>query len=198
MKALLIDAYDSFIYIINQYLLSLEVETSVVRNDKVGFDLVEQLNPDMIVLGPGPGHPREARYVELIQRFQGRYPILGVCLGHQAVGLAYGARVARASHLVHGKTSPVRHDQRGCFAGQPNPFQATRYHSLIVEEDSLPDCLEVVARAEDDGYVMALRHRALPIESVQFHPESVCTENGIALFSNFIETYVASSPARSA
>lgn len=198
MKALLIDAYDSFIYIINQYLLSLEVETSVVRNDKVSCDVIEELRPDMIVLGPGPGHPSEAHYVELIQRFQGRYPILGVCLGHQAIGLAYGARVTRASHLVHGKTSVVRHDQQGCFAGQANPFNATRYHSLIVEEASLPDCLKVVARAEDDGYVMAMRHRTLPIESVQFHPESVCTENGIALFSSFIETYVVPRPARSA
>jgi anthranilate synthase/aminodeoxychorismate synthase-like glutamine amidotransferase len=190
MKALLIDAYDSFIYIIDQYLSTLDVDTRVVRNDQVSFGFVETLSPDLIVLGPGPGHPSDAGYVELIQRFQGKYPLLGVCLGHQAIGLAYGATVSRASHLVHGKTSVVRHDQRGCFRGQPNPFRATRYHSLIVEEHGMPDCLEVVARSEDDGYVMGLRHRIHPIESVQFHPESVCTEHGILLFANFITTYV--------
>lgn len=190
MRALLIDAYDSFIYIIAQYLQGLQLDTRVVRNDEVSFDMVEELRPDLIVLGPGPGHPSEARYVELVRRFQGRCPILGVCLGHQAIGLAYGARVRRASHLVHGKTSVVHHDGRGCFVGHPNPCRATRYHSLIVEESGLPDCLEIAARAADDGYVMAMRHRTLPIESVQFHPESVCTEDGIALFRNFIDHYV--------
>jgi anthranilate synthase component 2 len=198
MKALLIDAYDSFIYIIDQYLLGLGVDARVVRNDKVSFELIDDMRPAMILLGPGPGHPSEARYVELIRRYQGRYPIMGVCLGHQAIGLAYGGVVNRAAHLVHGKTSSISHDQRGCFAGHPQPFRATRYHSLIVEEQSLPECLEVSARSQDDGYIMGMRHKQLPIESVQFHPESVCTEGGISLFRNFIETYVAERCARSA
>ena len=198
MKALLIDAYDSFIYIIDQYLLGLGVDARVVRNDKVSFDLIDDMRPEMILLGPGPGHPSEARYVELIRRYQGRYPIMGVCLGHQAIGLAYGGVVNRAAHLVHGKTSSIAHDQRGCFAGQPQPFRATRYHSLIVEEQGLPDCLEISARSQDDGYIMGMRHKQLPIESVQFHPESVCTEGGVALFRNFIDTYVARRCARSA
>lgn len=190
MKALLIDAYDSFVYIIYQYLLKLEANARVVRNDKVSIGLIEDMQPDMILLGPGPGHPGDAHYVELIQRFQGRYPIMGVCLGHQAIGLAFGGKVARAEHLMHGKTSSIRHDQRGCFAGHPSPFRATRYHSLIVEDDGLPECLQVVARSDDDGYIMALRHKTLPIESVQFHPESVCTDDGIHLFKNFVDSYV--------
>lgn len=198
MKALLIDAYDSFIYIIDQYLLGLGVDARVVRNDKVSFELIDDMRPEMILLGPGPGHPSEARYVELIRRYQGRYPIMGVCLGHQAIGLAYGGVVNRAAHLVHGKTSIISHDQRGCFTGHPQPFRATRYHSLIVEEKTLPDCLEISARSQDDGYIMGMRHKQLPIESVQFHPESVCTEGGISLLRNFIDTYVARRCARSA
>ncbi len=193
MKALLIDAYDSFVYIIDQYLLSLGVETKVVRNDVVREADVASGAPDFLLLGPGPGHPADAHYVELIRRFSGQIPILGVCLGQQAIGLAFGGKVGRAGHLMHGKTSAIRHDGRGMFAGQPQPMRATRYHSLIVEEDGLPDCLEITARAEDDGYIMGLRHKTAPIESVQFHPESVYTEGGLNLLQNFIRAYVASS-----
>lgn len=188
MSALLIDAYDSFVYIIWQYLLQANIDTMVVRNDKISLDEIEQLRPDFIVLGPGPGHPAAARYVEIIERFAEQIPILGVCLGHQAIGLTFGGTVKRATHLMHGKTSRIEHDGKGCFYGQPNPFHATRYHSLIVEEETLPNCLEVTARAQDDGYIMGLRHRTLPMESVQFHPESICTESGLRLFVNFAET----------
>jgi anthranilate synthase/aminodeoxychorismate synthase-like glutamine amidotransferase len=196
MKAYLIDAYDSFVYIIYQYFLGLGIEARVVRNDAVTHSDIEAWGPDVILLGPGPGHPAEARYVEVIQRFGGRIPILGVCLGHQAIGLAFGGRVARASKVKHGKTSPIEHDGRGAFQGQRNPFRATRYHSLIVEDIGLPSSLEVTARAKDDGYIMGLRHRELPIESFQFHPESVYTEDGIRLFQNFIGTYATRSPGR--
>jgi anthranilate synthase/aminodeoxychorismate synthase-like glutamine amidotransferase len=191
VKAYLIDAYDSFVYIIHQYLLGLGAETRVVRNDVVRPDDVESWRPDFLVLGPGPGHPADARYVELIERFKGRVPILGVCLGHQAIGLAFGGRVGRAAHLMHGKTSQIAHDGKGCFADQPNPFRATRYHSLIVEEQELPASLQITARAQDDGYIMGLRHQELPIESVQFHPESVYTDDGMRLFRNFVTRYVA-------
>lgn len=190
MKAFLIDAYDSFVYIIYQYVRGLGAEARVVRNDLVDHADVEAWRPDFILLGPGPGHPADARYVEVIRRFEGRIPILGVCLGHQAIGLAYGGKVARASHLMHGKTSPIEHDGRGCFREQPSPFRATRYHSLIVEEEGLPSCLEITARAQDDGYIMGLRHKSAPIESVQFHPESVYTEDGMRLFRNFVATHV--------
>jgi len=191
MKAYLVDAYDSFVYIIYQYLKQLGLDARVVRNDAVTAAEIDAFAPDMLVLGPGPGHPSEAHYVPLIQRYGGKIPILGVCLGHQAIGLAFGGKVARASHLMHGKTSLLKHDGRGIFAGRPQPLRATRYHSLIVEEEGLPDSLEISARAEDDGYVMAMRHRTLPIESVQFHPESIYTQDGLVLFQNFIDTHVA-------
>lgn len=191
MRALLVDAYDSFVYIIRQYLLSMDIETIVVRNDKLALADIERIAPDFIVLGPGPGHPAAAHYVEIISRFGPQIPILGVCLGHQAIALAFGGKIDRAMHLMHGKTSPIEHDGRGCFRGQPNPFSATRYHSLIAGEAALPDCLEVSARARDDGYIMGLRHKMLPIESVQFHPESICTEAGLKIFKNFTAMHVA-------
>jgi anthranilate synthase component 2 len=191
MKALLIDAYDSFVYIIRQYLLETGLEVPVVRNDRVTGDEIEAIAPDFIVLGPGPGHPVDAGYVGMLDRFAGRLPILGVCLGHQAIGLAFGGKVERARRLMHGKASPIAHDGLGCFQGQARPFSATRYHSLVVAEEGLPDCLEVSARAEDDGHIMGLRHRFLPIESVQFHPESIRTEAGARLFGNFIDRVAA-------
>jgi anthranilate synthase/aminodeoxychorismate synthase-like glutamine amidotransferase len=194
MKVFLIDAYDSFVYIIYQYLLDLDAEVRVVRNDVVDGDALAEWAPDFILLGPGPGHPADARYVELLRRFAGRIPMLGVCLGHQAIGLAFGGRVARAEHLMHGKTSEIEHDGRGCFHGRPSPFRATRYHSLIVEDEGLPACLHVTARARDDGYIMGLRHASLPIESVQFHPESVYTEGGMELFRGFVATHVGGRP----
>lgn len=190
MKAYLVDAYDSFVYIIYQYLQQLGLEARVVRNDAVTPGDIEAFAPDMLVLGPGPGHPSEAHYVPLVQRYGGKVPILGVCLGHQAIGLAFGGKVSRASHLMHGKTSLLDHDGQGIFRGRPHPLQATRYHSLIVEEQGLPDVLQISARSEDDGYVMAMRHKTWPIESVQFHPESIYTQDGLTLFQNFIDTHV--------
>ncbi len=186
MKALLIDAYDSFVYIIRQYLLEAGLEVPVVRNDRITGDMIEALAPDLIVLGPGPGHPAQSGYVAILDRFAGRMPIMGVCLGHQAIGLAFGGKVERARRLMHGKTSPIAHDGKGCFDGQAQRFSATRYHSLVVAEAGLPDCLEISARAEDDGHVMGLRHRVLPIEAVQFHPESIRTDAGARLFGNFV------------
>src|SRR5215472_628235 len=150
MKAYLIDAYDSFVYIIHQYILGMGIDGRVVRNDEVDHGDIARWAPDFILLGPGPGHPADAHYVEVIQKFGGKIPILGVCLGHQAIGLAFGGKVGRAANLKHGKT---------------NPFRATRYHSLIVEEAGFPSTLEISARASDDGYIMGLRHKELPIES---------------------------------
>jgi anthranilate synthase component 2 len=184
MKVLLIDAYDSFSHIIDQYLLTLGAETEVVRSRTRTVDQLAASAPDAVVLGPGPGHPADSGHVELVHAFAGRVPLLGVCLGHQAIGLAYGAEVAVAKHLMHGKTSPVEHDGEGVFAGAVSPLTATRYHSLIVTGHS-PE-LVVTATSLDDGYVMGLRHRTLAVEGVQFHPESVMTEDGLRLFGNFL------------
>lgn len=190
MKAVLVDAYDSFVHIIHQYLLELEIETTVVRRDKAVEAVIAREDPDFLVLGPGPGHPRDAGYLELLENHAGRLPILGVCLGHQAIGMAYGGDVRQAGNLMHGKSSPIRHDGKGCFRNQPDPFQATRYHSLIV--DGLPGDgpLEITATAEDDGYVMGLRHKTLAIESVQFHPESITTTSGANLLKDFVGCHV--------
>ena len=191
MNVFVIDAYDSFVFIIDQYLQQLGLQTRVERNDT--SQLIEQIDryqPDFIVLGPGPGHPAQAGYVEIIQQFQGRIPLLGVCLGHQAIGLAYGAKVERAGTIMHGKASTIDNDGQGLFAHtQAQSIQATRYHSLLISDDALPQCLQVSARAQDDHAIMGIRHRSLPIESVQFHPESILTEQGIQLFANFIERY---------
>jgi anthranilate synthase/aminodeoxychorismate synthase-like glutamine amidotransferase len=190
MKAVLVDAYDSFVHIIHQYLLELDIETTVVRRDKAVDAAIRRLEPDFLVLGPGPGHPRDAGYLELLEKYGGRLPILGVCLGHQAIGLAHGGEIRQAANLMHGKSSPIRHDGRGCFKNQPDPFQATRYHSLIV--DGLPEGgpLEITATVEDDGYVMGLRHRSLPIESMQFHPESITTTSGANLLRDLVACHV--------
>jgi len=191
MKVFLVDAYDSFIFIISQYLEDLGLKTCVERNDVENLaDRIEAYTPGFCVLGPGPGHPAEAGYVELIRRFEGRVPLLGVCLGHQAIGLAYGGRVERAQNVMHGKVSTIHNDGRGVFAHiGGNDFDATRYHSLIVTEDSVPADLEVSSHAADDGYVMGLRHRSMPVEGVQFHPESILTEHGRGIFRSFIDTY---------
>ncbi|MFF2810188.1 anthranilate synthase component II [Streptomyces sp. NPDC058000] len=185
MKVLIVDAYDSFVHIIDQYLRTLGMTTEVVRSGTRTPDELAAGRPDMVVLGPGPGHPAASGHVELVHRFAGEVPLLGVCLGHQAIALAFGGRVEVAGHLMHGRTSPVRHDGAGVFRGLGNSLVATRYHSLIVSRP-LPDALEETATAEDDGYVMGLRHRSLPVEGVQFHPESIMTDGGPQLFENFL------------
>ena len=183
---LLIDNYDSFTYNLYQYLCELGAEVRVVRNDAITVHEVRELAPERIVISPGPCTPSEAGIsVDLIQELAGQVPILGVCLGHQAIGAAFGARVVRAPMVMHGKTSSITHDGRGIFSRLPNPFTATRYHSLLVEEDSLPDCLEITARSED-GVIMGLRHRECDISGVQFHPESILTTGGHRLLANFI------------
>jgi anthranilate synthase component II len=184
---LLLDNYDSFTFNLYQALSELGAEVLVRRNDKITVNDVEELTPslDGIVISPGPCTPGEAGIsVPLVRRLAGKVPILGVCLGHQAVGAAFGARITRAPKLMHGKVSMIAHDGVGVFAGLPNPFQATRYHSLIVERSTLPSELEVTAEA--DGLVMGLRHRTLPIEGVQFHPESILTPAGNELLANFL------------
>jgi anthranilate synthase component 2 len=183
---LMIDNYDSFTYNLVQYLGELGVEVTVVRNDEVSVDEVEGMRPEKIVISPGPCTPNEAGIsLEAIRRLGGRVPILGVCLGHQAIGQAYGGKVLHAKTLMHGKTSPIHHAGTGVFRGLPSPFTATRYHSLAVERAGLPECLEVTAWT-DDGEIMGLRHRALAVEGVQFHPESILTEHGHAMLKNFL------------
>ena len=187
MKALLVDAFDSFAHIIYQYLEVAGVETEVVRSGDLTPEQVRDGAHDFVLLGPGPGTPEDSGHVEIVQALAGVKPVLGVCLGHQAIAVAFGGTVDRAARPMHGKTSPIEHDARGVFTGRAAQFPATRYHSLVVVEDSLPTEIEVSARAADDGAVMGLRHTSLPIEGVQFHPESVLTEEGLALFRSFIE-----------
>ncbi|MBK8015804.1 MAG: aminodeoxychorismate/anthranilate synthase component II [Betaproteobacteria bacterium] len=184
---LMIDNYDSFTYNLVQYLGELGEEVRVVRNDEITLDEIAGLAPARIVISPGPCTPKEAGVsVPLIRRFAGRIPILGVCLGHQSIGEAFGGRIVHAKQLMHGKTSPVHHSDVGVFKGLPNPLTATRYHSLVIEPESKPDSLEVTAWT-DDGEIMGVRHRQLMVEGVQFHPESVLTESGHALLKNFLE-----------
>jgi anthranilate synthase/aminodeoxychorismate synthase-like glutamine amidotransferase len=186
VRILVVDAFDSFVYIIKQYLMSAGADPIVLRSNELTPATVHELAPDALLLGPGPGHPADSGHVELVTEFAGRVPIFGVCLGHQAIGLAYGASVVPAQRLMHGKSSPVRHDARGVFRGMPQLFSATRYHSLVVPEETVPGVLAVTARAVGDDYVMGLRHKELPIESVQFHPESVGAEDGLRMFANFL------------
>jgi anthranilate synthase/aminodeoxychorismate synthase-like glutamine amidotransferase len=184
---LVLDNYDSFTYNLVQYLGELGATMRVARNDVITVDDVEGLAPEGIVISPGPGNPDGAGIsLELIRRFHTRVPILGVCLGHQAIGQAFGGTVARARKQMHGKTSTITHDGRGVFRGLPAGFEATRYHSLVVLEADLPAALEISARAED-GEIMGLRHRQYPVEGVQFHPESILTSQGKALLGNFLE-----------
>ena len=189
---LVIDNYDSFTYNIVQYLGEMGQEVVVHRNDAITTDEIAALKPDHLLVSPGPCDPELAGIsVEAIQRFAGEIPILGVCLGHQSIGHAFGGKVVRADRLMHGKTSPIRHNGEGVFAGMPNDFRATRYHSLLVERDSLPDCLEVTAETAE-GEIMGLKHKTLAIEGVQFHPESVLTENGRRILENFVAQRKAS------
>ena len=190
---LMIDNYDSFTYNLVQYLQGLGAEVRVERNDALSVDEIEKLAPERIVVSPGPCTPNEAGVsLEVIERLGRTTPILGVCLGHQSIGQAYGGRVVRAASIMHGKTSRIRHTGRGVFAGLPDAYEATRYHSLVVERESLPECLEITAWTEhaDGGFeaIMGLRHREHPVEGVQFHPESILTEHGHALLRNFLES----------
>lgn len=183
---LMIDNYDSFTFNIVQYFGQLGEEVQVHRNDKISLDEIEALKPERLVISPGPCSPAEAGIsVSAIKHFAGKIPILGVCLGHQSIGYAFGGKVLRSATLMHGKTSPIIHNERDLFANLPNPFQATRYHSLVVDRASLPKCLEVTAWVEN-GEIMGLRHIELPIWGVQFHPESILTECGMELLKNFL------------
>ncbi|MCY0942923.1 anthranilate synthase component II [Streptomyces antarcticus] len=190
-QILVVDAFDSFVDILRQYLMSAGADPVMVRSNALREEDVREMAPEAILLGPGPGHPDVSGHVELVQAFAGQVPILGVCLGHQAIGRAYGAAVVPAQHLMHGKTSRIRHDGHGLFDAMPQDFQATRYHSLVVVEETLPPVLEVTARSCDDSYVMAMRHRTLPVESVQFHPESIRTEGGMRMIRNFVASATA-------
>jgi anthranilate synthase/aminodeoxychorismate synthase-like glutamine amidotransferase len=183
---LVIDNYDSFTFNLVQYLGELGQELRVCRNDKITLAEIGAMAPDRIVISPGPGRPENSGIVmDSISAFAGRVPILGVCLGHQAIGAVFGGRVVPAPVLMHGKTSGIRHDGKTVFAGLPNPFRATRYHSLIVSRETIPPCLEVSAWT-DDGVIMGLRHRGYAVEGVQFHPESILTDGGKELFKNFL------------
>jgi anthranilate synthase component 2 len=183
---LMIDNYDSFTYNLVQYFGELGEEVVVRRNDEITLDEVAALEPDRIVISPGPCTPNEAGVsVPVIERFAGKVPLLGVCLGHQSIGQAFGGHIVHAKELMHGKTSAIAHTGEGVFRSLPSPLQATRYHSLVIERDTLPDCLEVTAWS-DDGEIMGVRHKSLPVEGVQFHPESILTEHGHELLRNFL------------
>ena len=190
----MLDNYDSFTYNLVHYLEQLEVEVVVKRNDQVSLQEIQSLNPSHIVISPGPCDPDKAGMsIDVVNHFQGDIPILGVCLGHQTIGQVFGAKVVQASQVVHGKVSPVYHNSQGIFQGLPNPYTATRYHSLVIDKASLPDCLEVTAWTENSPgelqYIMGIKHKSLPIEGIQFHPESVLSEHGLELLQNFIESH---------
>ena len=185
-RVLVIDNYDSFTYNLVQYLGELGVEPIVVRNDAITIDEARALSPDGVLLSPGPGRPEDAGMLcAAITAFAGVVPVLGVCLGHQAIGQVYGGNVVGAPHLVHGKTSPISHNNEGVFVGLPNPLSATRYHSLIIERETLPEVLSITA-STDDGMIMGVRHKSLDVEGVQFHPESILTTCGHDLLRNFV------------
>lgn len=192
VKLVMIDNYDSFTYNLVQYFGELGADVSVVRNDQVSVDEIALLNPDKIVISPGPCTPKEAGIsVDTILKFAGKLPILGVCLGHQSIGYAFGGNIIHAKNIMHGKTSQVYHADKGVFQGLTNPFTATRYHSLVIEQASLPECLEITAWTQNEqgdiDEIMGVRHHALDIEGVQFHPESILTEHGHDLLRNFLE-----------
>jgi anthranilate synthase component 2 len=185
---LMIDNYDSFTYNLVQYFGELEQQVEVFRNDEITVDRIEALRPTHLVISPGPCTPNEAGVsVEAIRYFAGKVPVLGVCLGHQSIGQAFGGKIVHARQVMHGKTSAIRHEGLGVFEQLPSPFLATRYHSLVIERESLPDVLEVTATS-DDGEIMGVRHRTLPVQGVQFHPESILTECGHSLLANFLKT----------
>ncbi len=184
---LMIDNYDSFTYNLVQYFAELGADVVVYRNDEISVEQIARLNPDQLVISPGPCTPTEAGVsVAAIQHFAGKLPILGVCLGHQSIGQAFGGRIIHAMQLMHGKTSLIHHHGNSVFTGLPSPFTATRYHSLVIERGTLPDCLEITAWTED-GEIMGVRHKTLAVHGVQFHPESILTEHGHAMLKNFLE-----------
>lgn len=184
---LMIDNYDSFTYNLVQYLGALGQKIKVARNDKITINQIKRLKPKRIIISPGPGRPEDAGIsCEVIEKFAGKIPILGVCLGHQCLGLVFGGRIVGAKKLMHGKTSWIYHNRRTIFIGIPNPFEATRYHSLIVEKKSLPECLEIIARTKE-GEIMGLKHKKYPLWGVQFHPESILTKVGMNILANFLK-----------
>jgi len=184
---LMIDNYDSFTYNLVQYFGELDAKVDVYRNDAITVEDIERLKPERIVVSPGPSSPENAGVsVDVIKIFAGKVPLLGVCLGHQAIGYAFGGKIIRAGKLMHGKVSRIRHDGQDLFKGLSNPFEATRYHSLVIEEKTMPACLEITACAEDDNEIMGVRHKTLPVWGVQFHPESILTKEGKKILSNFL------------
>ncbi|MBF0331666.1 MAG: aminodeoxychorismate/anthranilate synthase component II [Candidatus Omnitrophica bacterium] len=184
---LMIDNYDSFTYNLVQYFGELKAKVDVYRNDAITIDDIVRLKPERIVVSPGPSSPENAGIsVDVIKTFAGKVPLLGVCLGHQSIGYAFGGKIIRAGKLMHGKVSRIRHDGKELFKGMSNPFEATRYHSLVIEEKTIPSCLEITARAEDDNEIMGVRHKTLPVWGVQFHPESILTKEGKKLLANFL------------
>ena len=191
MKVLILDNYDSFVYNLAQYAGEIADEVVVKRNDEVNIPTVRRFSPDKIIISPGPGTPADPRYfgicTEVLRMVSSETPTLGVCLGHQGIVHSFGGKIVKAKRLRHGKTSPIRHDGKGIFRGLENPFEATRYHSLVADRRALPDSLEVSARSEDDGEIMGVRHREFPIEGVQFHPESILTVHGHRMIANFLE-----------
>lgn len=192
IKVVMVDNYDSFTYNLVQYFGELGADVTVVRNDQVTVEDIEKLAPDKLVISPGPCTPKEAGIsVEAILKFAGKTPILGVCLGHQSIGYAFGGNIIHAKSIMHGKTSQVYHHNQGVFKGLNNPFTATRYHSLVIEQETLPDCLEITAWTQDEAgkldEIMGVRHKQLDIEGVQFHPESILTEHGHDMLRNFLE-----------
>ena len=191
MKVLILDNYDSFVYNLAQYAGEIADEVVVKRNDEVNIPAVRRFSPDKIIISPGPGTPADPRYfgicTEVLRKVSIETPTLGVCLGHQGIVHSFGGKIVRAKRLHYGKTSSIRHDGKGIFCGLENPFEATRYHSLVADRRTLPDSLEVSARSEDDGEVMGVRHRVFPIEGVQFHPESILTANGHRIIENLLE-----------
>ena len=184
---LVIDNYDSFTYNLVQYLGEMKVEMQIHRNDQVSIDQIRALNPERILISPGPCSPRESGLSnEIIRTFSSQVPTLGVCLGHQCIGHTFGAEVVVNYRMMHGKTSPIKHNDKELFEGMPNPFNATRYHSLVIQRDTLPACLEITAET-DEGEIMGVRHREFPIWGVQFHPESILTQNGRIILRNFLK-----------
>jgi len=191
MRVLILDNFDSFVYNLADYVGKLGADSIVVRSGKINLKAIEELSPDRIMLSPGPGHPSEKKYAgiceDAVLQFSRNIPILGVCLGHQIIVHAFGGRIIRARRIIHGKASIIQHTGRGIFRGIENPIKAGRYHSLVADEASLPSCFEVIARSVEDGEIMGVRHRKLPIIGLQFHPESILTVDGIKLLKNFLE-----------